>query len=48
MATLESPSSTGTSPATGQFPPQIDVRYERAAPLLKSKELVGLGDDGMD
>ena len=31
-----------------QCPPHIDVRYERAGPPLKSKELFGLGDDGMD
>ena len=27
--------------------PHIDVRYERAGPLQKSKELVGLGDDSI-
>ena len=28
-------------------PPHIDVRYERAGPLQRSKELVGLGDDSI-
>ena len=27
--------------------PHIDVRYERAGPLQRSKELVGLGDDSI-
>ena len=29
-------------------PPHIDVRWERAGPLQKPEELVGLGDDVMD
>ena len=28
-------------------PPHIDVRYERAGPLQRSNELVGLGDDSI-
>ena len=28
-------------------PPHIDVRYERAGPLQRSKELVRLGDDSI-
>ena len=28
-------------------PPHIDVRYERAGPLQRSKKLVGLGDDSI-
>ena len=28
-------------------PPHIDVRYERAVPLQRSKELAGLGDDSI-
>ena len=28
-------------------PPHINVRYERAGPLQRSKELVGLGDDSI-
>ena len=28
-------------------PPHINVRYERAGPLERSKELVGLGDDSI-
>ena len=27
--------------------PHIDVRYERAGPLQRSKELIGLGDDSI-
>ena len=29
-------------------PPHFDVRWERAGPLQKPEELVGLGDDVMD
>ena len=29
-------------------PPHIDVRWERAGPLQKPEELVGLGNDVMD
>ena len=44
MTTLESRASPGTSP---EPPPHIDVRYETAGPLQRSKELVGLGDDSI-
>ena len=30
-----------------ECPPHIDVRYERAVPVQRSKELVGLGDDSI-
>ena len=45
--TLESGASPGTSPETGRASAHIDVRYERAGPLQRSKELVGLDDDSI-
>ena len=42
MTTLESRASPGKQV---ERPPHIDVCYERAGPLQRSKELVGLGDD---
>ena len=47
MTTLESRASPGTSPETGRASPHIDVCYERAGPLQRSKELVGLGYDSI-
>ena len=44
VTTLESRASPGKQV---ERPPHIDVRYERAGPLQRSKELVGLGDDSI-
>ena len=45
--TLESGASPRTSPETGRASAHIDVRWERAGSLQRSKELVGLGDDSI-
>ena len=44
VTTLESRASPGKQV---ERPPHIDVLYERAGPLQRSKELVGPGDDSI-